>query len=377
MVPTEEQRLIRETARAFAADRITPFAAEWEQAGAFSPELFREMGELGLMGMTVPEEWGGVGADYISYAMALEEISYGDGALGIVMSGHNSVGCMPLLEYGTEDQKRTWLPRMARGEVLTAFALTEPGGGSDAGSLRCRAVRDGDSYVLNGAKAFITSGKTADVTLVIASTDPAAGKRVISAFLVPTDAPGYRVVRVEKKLGQNASDTCQIALDDVRVPADARLGDEGQGYRIALGNLEGGRIGIAAQGVGIARAALEAALSYAQEREAFGNPIFERQAVAFRLAEMATRIEAARQLTWHAAALRSAGERCLKEASMAKMMATDMAEEVCSAALQTFGGYGFLQDFPVERFYRAARGARIYEGTNDIQKLVIAREIVR
>ena len=377
MVPTEEQRLIRETARAFAADRITPFAAEWEQAGAFSPELFREMGELGLMGMTVPEEWGGVGADYISYAMALEEISYGDGALGIVMSGHNSVGCMPLLEYGTEDQKRTWLPRMARGEVLTAFALTEPGGGSDAGSLRCRAVRDGDSYVLNGAKAFITSGKTADVTLVIASTDPAAGKRGISAFLVPTDAPGYRVVRVEKKLGQNASDTCQIALDDVRVPADARLGDEGQGYRIALGNLEGGRIGIAAQGVGIARAALEAALSYAQEREAFGKPIFEHQAVAFRLAEMATRIEAARQLTWHAAALRSAGERCLKEASMAKMMATDMAEEVCSAALQTFGGYGFLQDFPVERFYRAARGARIYEGTNDIQKLVIAREIVR
>ena len=226
MVPTEEQRLIRETARAFAADRITPFAAEWEQAGAFPPELFREMGELGLMGMTVPEEWGGVGADYISYAMALEEISYGDGALGIVMSGHNSVGCMPLLEYGTEDQKRTWLPRMARGEVLTAFALTEPGGGSDAGSLRCRAVRDGDSYVLNGAKAFITSGKTADVTLVIASTDPAAGKRGISAFLVPTDAPGYRVVRVEKKLGQNASDTCQIALDDVRVPADARLGEE-------------------------------------------------------------------------------------------------------------------------------------------------------
>lgn len=375
MIANEEQRMIRETARAFAADRITPFAAEWEENAAFPPDLFAEMGKLGLMGMTVPEEWGGAGTDYIVYAMALEEISYGDGAVGIVMSGHNSVGCMPVLEFGTDEQKRTWLPGMARGEIMSCFALTEPGGGSDAGALKTRAVRDGDGYVLNGAKAFITSGSIAQVALILASTDPAAGKRGISCFLVPTDTPGYRVVRKERKLGQNASDTCQIALDDVRVPDSARLGEEGQGYRIALGNLEGGRIGIAAQGVGIAQAALDAALSYAQEREAFGKPIFEHQAVAFRLAEMATRIEAARQLTWHAAAMRSAGQRCLKEASMAKMMATDMAEEVCSAALQTFGGYGFLRDFPVERFLRAARGARIYEGTNDIQKLVIAREI--
>lgn len=375
MLATEEQRMIRETARAFAADRITPFAAEWEENAAFPPDLFAEMGRLGLMGMTVPEDWGGAGTDYVSYAMALEEISYGDGAVGIVMSGHNSVGCMPVLEFGSEEQKQRWLPAMARGEVMSCFALTEPGGGSDAGSLKTRAVRDGDDYVLNGAKAFITSGSIAQVALVLASTDPDAGKRGISCFLVPTDTPGYRVVRKEKKLGQNASDTCQIALDDVRVPASARLGEEGQGYRIALGNLEGGRIGIAAQGVGIAQAAFDAALAYAQERESIGKPIFEHQAVAFRLAEMATKIEAARQLTWHAAALRSAGQRCLKEASMAKMMATDMAEEVCSAAIQTFGGYGFLRDFPVERFYRAARGTRIYEGTNDIQKLVIAREL--
>ncbi|HZD26216.1 MAG TPA: acyl-CoA dehydrogenase family protein [Alphaproteobacteria bacterium] len=375
MVPTEEQRMIRDMARSFAAERIAPFAAEWEETAHFPREVFAEMGRLGLMGMAVPEEWGGAGTDYVAYAMALEEVSRAEGAIGIVMSGHNSVGCMPILDYGTEEQKERWLRPMARGELLTAFALTEPKGGSDAGALTTRAVRDGDAYVINGAKQFITTGANADVTLVFAVTDPAAGKRGISAFIVPTDTPGYTVVRVEKKLGQNASDTCQLAFDDMAVPAEALLGEEGQGYRIALANLEGGRIGIAAQAVGIAQAALDAAVDYARERETFGKPIFEHQAVAFRLAEMATRVEAARQLTWHAAALRSAGEPCIKQASMAKMFATDAGETVCSDAIQTFGGYGYLKDFPVERYYRAMRGALIYEGTNDIQKLVIAREL--
>jgi len=375
MIPTEEQRLIQDTRRAFARDRITPFAAEWEENATFPRELFREMGALGLMAMTVPEEWGGAGTDYVTYAMALEEIAYGDGAVGIVMSGHNSVGCMPLVEHGTQAQKERWLPGMAKGEILTAFALTEPAGGSDAGALKTRAERDGDHWVVNGAKQFITTGQNADVTLLFAVTDPAAGKRGISAFLAPTDTAGYEVVRVEKKTGQNASDTCQLAFDNMRLPDDALLGEPGQGYRIALGNLEGGRIGIAAQAVGMAQAALDAALAYAKEREAFGQPIIDHQGVAFRLADMATKLEAARQLTWHAVALRSAGRPCIKEASMAKLFATDVGEEVCSDAIQTFGGYGYLKDFPVERYWRGVRGARIYEGTNDIQRLVIAREL--
>jgi alkylation response protein AidB-like acyl-CoA dehydrogenase len=375
MIPTEEQRMIRDMARNFAAEKIAPFAADWEEDAAFPPGLFLEMGELGFMGMGVPEEWGGADTDYLTYAMALEEISYGDGAVGIVMSGHNSVGCMPMLEYGSDQQKAKYLKKMAQGELLTAFALTEPQGGSDAGAIRTRAVRDGDSYVVNGNKQFITSGRIADLTLMFAVTDPDAGKRGISAFWVETDTPGYVVVRAEKKLGQNASDLCQLSFEDMRIPASALLGEEGQGYRIALSNLEGGRIGIASQAVGMAQAAFDAALEYARERESFGKKIFEHQAVAFRLADMSTRIEAARQLVWHAAALRSAGEKCIKEASMAKMFATDIAEQVCSDAIQTFGGYGYLKDFPVERYWRGVRGARIYEGTNDIQRLVIAREL--
>lgn len=375
MIPTEEQQMIRDMARNFARERITPFAAEWEETATFPRHVFVEMGKLGLMGITVPEAWGGAGSDYVAYAMALEEISYGDGAIGIVMSGHNSVGCNPILDFGSDDQKSTYLRRLAQGELLSAFALTEPEGGSDAGAIRTRAVRDGDSWVINGTKQFITTGKNADVTLVFAVTDPDAGKRGISAFIVPTDTPGYSVAGVEKKLGLNASDTAQLVFESMRVPGDALLGREGEGYRIALANLEGGRIGIASQAVGIAQAALDAALQYARERESFGQPIFAHQAVAFRLADMATKIEAARQLTWHAAALRSAGAPCIKQASMAKMFATDIAEEVCSDAIQTFGGYGYLRDFPVERFYRGVRGARIYEGTNDIQKLVIAREL--
>ena len=376
MIPTDEQVMIRDMARAFATEQIAPFAARWEDEAYFPRDVVTAMGKLGLMGMTVPQEWGGAGLDYVTYAIALEEIAKGDGALAIVMSGHNSVGCMPLLEYGTEAQKNRYLRPMAQGEMLSAFALTEAKGGSDAGALTTRAARREDGYIINGNKQFITTGKNADLCLVFAVTDPEAGKRGISAFMVPTDTPGYEVVRVEKKMGQNASDTAQLAFNDMAVPGDALLGEEGQGYRIALGNLEGGRIGIAAQAVGMAKAAYEAALAYAQEREAFGKPIFEHQAVAFRLADMATKLEAARQLTWHAAALRSAGRKCLKEASMAKLFATDMAEAVCSDAMQTLGGYGYLKDFPVERIYRGVRGARIYEGTNDIQKLVIARDLV-
>ncbi len=376
MIPTDEQVMIRDMARAFAAEQIAPYAAEWEEKAHFPRHIFTAMGKLGLMGMTVPVEWGGSGLDYVTYAMALEEIAAGDGAVAIVMSGHNSVGCMPILEYGTDGQKQRYLRALAQGEILCAFALTEAKGGSDAGALTTRAVRDGDGYVINGNKQFITTGKNAELTLVFAVTDPAQGKRGISAFIVPTDTPGYEVVRLEEKMGLNASDTAQLAFNDMRVPRDALLGAEGQGYRIALGNLEGGRIGIAAQSLGMARAAYEVALAYAQEREAFGKPIFEHQAVAFRLADMATQLTAARQLIWHAAALRSAGLKCLTEASMAKLFATDMAEKVCSDAMQTMGGYGFLRDFPVERYYRGVRGARIYEGTNDIQKLVIARDLV-
>lgn len=377
MIPNEEQKLIQETARAFARDKIIPFAAEWERTSTFPRNVFSEMGKLGFLGMTVPQEWGGAGVDYITYAMALEKIAYGDGAIAIVMSGQNSVGCMPLLEYGTTPQKERYLRGMAQGEILCAFALTEASGGSDASALKTRASQSGDKWIISGEKHFITTGQNADITLVIAVTDPNAGKRGISAFIVPTEAKGYKVLRVEKKLGQNASDTCQIALEDVEVPYEAILGSPGEGYRIALSNLEGGRIGIAAQAIGMAQAALDAALEYAKQREAFGTTIVNHQAVAFRLADMATKIEASRQLTWHAASLKSAGDPCMKEASMAKLMSTDIAEEVCSDAIQIFGGYGYLQDFPVERYWRGVRGARIYEGTNDIQKLVIARELIK
>jgi alkylation response protein AidB-like acyl-CoA dehydrogenase len=291
------------------------------------------------------------------------------------MSGHNSVGCGPIVAFGTDAQKERYLRPMARGECLSAFALTEPGGGSDAAALRTRAIRRGEAYVLNGTKQYITTGKNADVCLVFASTDPAAGKRGISAFIVETKSSGYRVGRVEKKMGQNASDTCEIHLEELEVPVDNRLGDEGQGYRIALSNLEGGRIGIAAQAVGIARAAYDLALAYAQQRRSFGKIIYEHQAVSHRLADMATQLLAARLLVLHAAELRSNGLPCLKEASMAKLFASDMAERVCSDAIQTFGGAGYVEDSVVERLYRAARVTRIYEGTNDIQRLVISRAL--
>lgn len=373
MILTEEQELIRATARDFAKNRLTPFSAEWERNGTFPRQALREMGRLGFLGMTVPPEWGGAGTDYVAYALALEEIAAGDGATSTVMSGHNSVGCMPILEYGTQDQKERYLRPLASGEKLCAFCLTEPQSGSDAAALTTRAVLHDDHYVLDGTKQFITSGKNADVALIFAVTNLGAGKRGISGFIVDTATPGYQVGRVEKKMGQNASDTCEIRLENLQVPVANRLGAEGQGYRIALANLEGGRIGIAAQSVGMSRAAHELALVYAHERHSFGKPIIQHQAVAFRLAEMATKIEAARQLVLHAAALRSAKRPCLTEASMAKLFATEMAEQVCSDAIQTFGGAGYMEDYGVERIFRAVRGAKIYEGSNDIQRLVISR----
>ena len=373
MILSEEQELIRATARDFAQNRLAPFSAEWERNSTFPREALSEMGRLGFLGMTVPPEWGGAGADYVAYALALEEIAAGDGATSTVMSGHNSVGCMPILEYGTHDQKERYLRPLASGEKLCCFCLTEPQSGSDAGAIKARAELRGDRYVLNGTKQFITTGKNADVALIFAVTDPVAGKRGISGFIVDTATPGYRVGRVEKKMGQNASDTCEIQLDNLEVPVGNRLGAEGQGYRIALANLEGGRIGIAAQSVGMSRAAHELALAYAHERQSFGKPIIQHQAVAFRLADMATKIEASRQLVLHAAALRSAKLPCLIEASMAKLFATEMAEQVCSDAIQTFGGAGYIQDYGVERIFRAVRVAKIYEGSNDIQRLVISR----
>ena len=372
---SEEQRLIRDTARQFAQERLAPNAAEWDRDSRFPADAVAEMGQLGFLGMLVPEDWDGAGTDHVSYALALIEVAAGDGSCSTIMSVHNSVGCMPLLRYGSAEQKARFLRPMARGEMLAAFCLTEPQAGSDAAAIKTRAERSGNHYVLNGVKQFITSGESADVAIVFAVTDPAAGKKGISAFIVPTDTPGYTVASVEKKLGQRATDTCQIVFDDMTLTPDLLLGQEGEGYKIALSNLEGGRIGIAAQSVGMARAAYEAARDYAKARESFGKPIIEHQAVGFRLADMATGIHAAELMVLDAAARRDAGRPCLREAAMAKLFASEMAEQVCSDAIQIHGGYGYLADFPVERIYRDVRVCQIYEGTSDIQRLVIAREI--
>ena len=376
MLLTDEQQQIRDTLRAFAREELAPHAARWDREHTFPRDALRALGALGAMGVVVPERDGGAGLDYVSLAVALEEIAAGDGATSTIVSVQNSVVCGPLNAYRTEAQKARWLPALARGERLGCFCLSEPAAGSDAAAIATRAERRGDRYVLNGVKQFITSGRNADVALVFAVTDRSAGKRGISAFVVETRTPGYVVARVEDKLGQRASDTAQIVLENCEVPLDARLGAEGEGYRIALSNLEAGRIGIAAQSVGMARAAFEAALAYARERQAFGKPIVDHQAVSFRVADMATQIEAARQLVWHAAALRDANQPCLKEASMAKLFASEMAERVCSAAIQVHGGYGYVSDFPVERIYRDVRVCQIYEGTSDIQRLVIGRALL-
>ena len=372
---SEEQCLIRDSVRDFVQERVAPFAAAWDREDHFPQQQLAEMAALGLFGIFIPEEWDGSGADYLSFALALEEVAAGDGACSTILSVNNSVVCGVLLASGSEYLKQTYLRPLASGKQLGCFCLTEPQAGSDAAALRTRALKQDNGYLLNGTKAFITSGANADVAIVFAVTDPDAGKKGISAFVVPTDNPGYQVGAVEKKMGQHASDTAQIYLKDCLVPLDHLIGVEGDGYKIALMNLEGGRIGIGAQCVGMARAAYECALAYAKERASFGKSLLEHQAVAFRLADMATQLEAARLLVHNAARLRDAGQPCLKQASMAKLFASEAAEKICSDAIQVLGGYGYLRDFPVERIARDVRVAQIYEGTSDIQRLVIAREL--
>ncbi len=375
MILTEEQEMIRATAREFAEAELTPHAPEWDRNAEFPAEAVHRMGELGFLGMLVPEAWDGSNTGHVSYALALEEIAAGDGGCSTIMSVQNSVVNVPILNSGSREQKERFLRPLASGAMRGGFALTEPQAGSDASNLRVRATLDGNRYILSGTKQFITSGETADVMLTFAVTDPDSGNKGISAFLVPTDLPGYRVARKEEKLGQRSSDTCQIVFEDMEITPDLMLGRPGEGYRIALSNLEGGRIGVAAQSVGMARAAYESALAYARERTSFGKAIVGHQAVAFRLADMATQIEAARQMVLHVAQLRDAGRPCLKEASMAKLFASEMAESVCSHAIQVHGGYGYLADYPVERIYRDVRVCQIYEGTSDVQRLVISRAI--
>ena len=375
MLLTQEQEMIRDSMRAFAQEQLAPFAAEWDRDHTFPAEALKELGALGALGMVVPEEWGGAGLDYMSLVLSIEEIAAGDGATSTIVSVQNSLACGITLKYGSDEQKETWLKPLARGEKLGCFCLTEPHVGSDASAITTTAVRDGDEWVINGVKQFITTGKHAEVAIVFAVTDKSAGKKGISCFLVPTATKGYTVASLETKMGQHASDTAQIFFDDCRVPLSAMMGKEGDGYRIALSNLEAGRIGIAAQSIGMARAALEAAVSYAKERTTFGKPIIEHQAVNFRLADMATQLDAARLMVWRAAMLKDAGKTCLKEASMAKMFASEVAEKVCSDAVQIHGGYGYVSGFPVERIYRDVRVCQIYEGANDIQRLVIGRAI--
>lgn len=375
MILSEVQQMVRDMARDFSREKLAPNAAEWDRDHRFPAGAISEMAGLGFMGMNVPVEWDGAGLDYVSYAAAVIEVAAGCGAVSTIMSVHNGVGCMPILHYGDEAQREKYLKPMARGEWIGCFCLTEPDAGSDAASIRTRARLDGDHYVLNGAKQFITSGNNAKVAIVFAVTDPDKGKGGLSAFIVPTDTPGFRVERVELKLGQHSSDTCAIVFEDMRVPVANRLGAEGQGLKIALANLEGGRIGIAAQAVGMARSAFDAARDYAKERKQFGKPIIEHQAVGFKLADMATRIDAAELMVFRAAELKDAGRPCLKEASMAKLFASEMAEQVCSDAIQIHGGYGYLADYPVERIYRDVRVCQIYEGTSEVQRLVIARAL--
>ena len=375
MVLTPEHEMIRDALRNFATERLAPNAAQWDKTHHFPKDALRGLAELGAYGVAVPEDLGGAGLDYVALALVLEEIAAGDGGTSTIISVNNCPVCSIAMMYANPVQKEQWLRPLAQGKMLGAFCLTEPHAGSDASSLRTTATREGDHYVLNGVKQFITSGKHADVAIVLAVTDKSAGKRGISAFWVPTATPGYVVARLEDKLGQHSSDTAQILFDNCRIPAENLIGEEGQGYRIALSGLEGGRIGIAAQAVGMARAAFEAALRYAKDRSSFGKTIFEHQAVQFKLADMATQIEAARQLIWHAASMKDAGLPCLKEAAMAKLFASEMAEKICSDAIQIHGGYGYVSDFPVERIYRDVRVCQIYEGTSDIQKILIGRAL--
>jgi len=375
MLLSDDHLAVQDAVRAYVQDRIAPQAARWDKEHHFPREELAGLAALGCYGVAVPTDYDGAGLDYLALSIILEEIAAGDGATSTVVSVNNCPVCSILMAFGNEEQKQRFLKPLARGDMLGAFCLTEPHVGSEAGGLKTTAVRDGDHYVLNGVKQFITSGKEGDIAIVMAVTDKAAGKKGISAFVVPTKTPGYVVARLEDKMGQHASDTAQIVFENCRVPAANLLGEEGMGLKIALSGLEGGRIGIASQAVGMARAAFEAALAYSKERQAFGSPIFQHQAVQFKLADMATQIEAARQLIHHAASLKDAGRPCLKEAAMAKLNASEMAERVCSAAIQVFGGYGYVSDFPVERIYRDVRVCQIYEGTSEVQKILIGRAL--
>ncbi len=375
MLLSEDHIAVQDAVRTFVQAEIAPHAAAWDKRHEFPAQALKGLAALGCYGVAVPAEWGGAGLDYLALALILEEIAAGDGATSTIVSVNNCPVCSILMAYASDAQKARWLRPLASGELLGAFCLTEPHVGSEAGGLKTTAVRDGDAYVLNGVKQFITSGRNGDVAIVMAVTDKAAGKKGISAFIVPTDTPGYTVARIEDKLGQHASDTAQINFDGCRVPAGSLLAEEGMGLKIALSGLEGGRIGIASQAVGMARAAFDAALAYSKERQSFGQPIFQHQAVQFKLAEMATQIEVARQMIHHAASLKDAGRPCLKEAAMAKLFASEMAERVCSAAIQVFGGYGYVSDFPVERIYRDVRVCQIYEGTSEVQKILIGRAL--
>ena len=375
MLLTTDQEMIRDAVRDFAREQLWPHAARWDREHTFPREAHQGLAALGAYGICVPEEFGGAGLDYLTLALVLEEIAAGDGGTSTAISVTNCPVNAILMRYGNAAQKKQWLTRLAQGELLGAFCLTEPHVGSDASALRTTARRDGEGYVIDGVKQFITSGQNGQLAIVIAVTDKAAGKRGMSAFLVPTDAPGYTVARLEEKVGQHSSDTAQIRFENCRIPAANLIGEEGEGYRIALSALEGGRIGIAAQSIGMARSAFEVALQYSKERESFGTAIFNHQAVGFRLAECAMKLEAARQLVWHAASLRDAGKPCLKEAAMAKLFASEIAEQVCSAAIQTLGGYGYVRDFPVERIWRDVRVCQIYEGTSDVQKIIIQRAL--
>ncbi|MCE9660356.1 MAG: acyl-CoA dehydrogenase family protein [Burkholderiales bacterium] len=375
MILSDDHRAVQDAVRGFVQAEIAPHAARWDREAHFPKTELQGLAALGCYGVAVPTEYDGAGLDYLALAVILEEIAAGDGATSTIVSVNNCPVCSILMAWASDAQKEKWLKPLARGEMLGAFCLTEPHVGSEAGGLKTSATRDGGEYVLNGVKQFITSGKNGDLAIVMAVTDKAAGKKGISAFLVPTSTPGYIVARLEDKLGQHASDTAQILFENCRVPAANLLGEEGQGLKIALSGLEGGRIGIGAQAIGMARAAFEAALAYSKERVAFGKPIFEHQALQFRLAEMATKIEVARQMVHHAASLKDAGRPCLKEAAMGKLFASEMAERVCSEAIQIHGGYGYVADFPVERIYRDVRVCQIYEGTSDVQKMLIARAL--
>ncbi|CAN5554752.1 acyl-CoA dehydrogenase family protein [soil metagenome] len=375
MILNDDQEQVRDAVRAFAQAELWPHAARWDKEHHFPKDAHKGLAALGAYGICVPEEFGGANLDYVTLALVLEEIAAGDGGTSTAISVTNCPVNAILMRYGNPAQKKQWLVPLAQGELLGAFCLTEPHTGSDASALRTTASKDGDGYVINGVKQFITSGLNGQVAIVIAVTDKAAGKKGMSAFIVPTDAPGYSAARLEDKLGQHSSDTAQVNFDDCRIPAENLIGAEGEGYKIALSALEGGRIGIAAQSVGMARSAFEVAVAYAKDRQSFGCAIINHQAVGFRLADCATQLEAARQLIWHAASLRDAGRPCLKEAAMAKLFASEMAEKVCSAAIQTLGGYGYVTDFPVERIYRDVRVCQIYEGTSDVQKIIIQRAL--